>query len=168
MDDSPSTQSQTITPRTAGRPLGSKDKHRRIVRTAQERITFAQAYQAAQARYGARIVRKAFQMAMKGDSRMLVDALNRLMGMPRQSLEVSGPGGQPIRVQAMAGVVLAQLDEGELRGLEALNARLAQAVEPQPALLPAQSGPVEPQPEPEPSITTQPSITTPDLVISGS
>ena len=56
-----------------------------------------------------------------GDSKILIDAANRLMGRPVTSVELSGPGGQPIRMQAAAAVALALSDPVQMAALEAFS-----------------------------------------------
>jgi len=158
-------QTRTDRPRTNnpnGRPPGRRETQPRAPRLDPKiRESFIEVYRRQVESNAQRLVRKSLQMALKGDSRMIIDIFDRYLGKAIQSIELSGPGGGPLRLQAMTAVALAQLDEGELRALEALNQRLAQATEPQPvALLPAQSVSVESQPDPEVGITTQPSITT--------
>jgi hypothetical protein len=58
---------------------------------------------------------------LAGDSKILVDAANRLMGRPVTSVELSGPGGQPVRIQAAAAVALALSDPAQLSALAAFS-----------------------------------------------
>jgi len=71
-----------------------------------------------------RIIRAAIRQATRGDSRALVDVLNRVLGPPSQRLEVTGPGGAPLALQAAAPVALALMSTEELRALLGLQRRL--------------------------------------------
>ena len=67
-----------------------------------------------------------YKAAIKaGDSKILVDAANRLMGRPVTSVELSGPGGEPIRVKAAAVIALALSDPAQMAALEAFSRLVA-------------------------------------------
>jgi len=69
---------------------------------------------------------KAYKKAIQsGDSKIIIDAGNRLMGRPVTSVELSGPGGQPIRLQAAAAVALALSDPAQLSALAAFSRLVA-------------------------------------------
>ena len=108
--------------------------------------TFAQAFSEQLAKKQDKVIEALFTAAIAGDSRILVDLVNRVLGRPTQSIELSGPGGTPLRLQAVTQAALAQLSPSDLDALDRLQARLTPA-----ALPPAPSLPdviVTAQPEP--------------------
>jgi len=110
----------------AGRKRGSPDRTPRESRPVREE--FGSLYRRRMREESAAIVEAAVVASRSGDHRILLDTLARHMGRPVQSLEVSGPGGSPIRLQAMTAVVLAQMSDAELDALESLNRRLVAPV----------------------------------------
>jgi hypothetical protein len=56
-----------------------------------------------------------------GDSKILKDTLDRVLGRPVTAIELSGPGGGPLRVQAASVVALALAAPEQLAALEAFS-----------------------------------------------
>lgn len=75
-------------------------------------------------KHGPAIVKAYFNAAKRGDSKILLDLGNRILGKPRESIELSGPGGAPIALQAAAPIALALMSSEELRALAGFQSRL--------------------------------------------
>jgi len=108
--------------RGAGRPRGVTDSHPRFPTEVKQ--SFAELYRTRIDAEAPAILNAVITSAKGRDSRIIVDLLNRLLGRPALALEISGPGGAPVRLQAMTAVVLAQLSEAEFEVIESLNKRL--------------------------------------------
>lgn len=108
--------------RGRGRPKGSKDILPRIV--APRRRSFRELYDSEVEKHAPKLVKALIKAALRGDSRAQVDLANRVLGKPKETVELSGPGGAPLALQAAAPVALALMTTEELRALAALNRRL--------------------------------------------
>jgi hypothetical protein len=125
----------------AGRKRGAVDRVRREPRPVRE--AFGALYARRMQEESAAIVEAAVTASRSGDNRVLLDTLNRFLGRPVQAVEVSGPGGTPVRLQALAATALALMSTQELRALESFNDRIA-------ALGPAPGGSVTDSAENDP------------------
>ena len=97
------------------------------------RSSFAAYYRDQVSAHLAPLTAQAIRMALAGDSRMLIDTLDRYLGRAPQSLEVSGPQGGPIRLQQVSLIALAQLSADQIAALDTLAQRLTPDT-PQPVL----------------------------------
>lgn len=106
----------------SGRPRGSRD---RLPRVEQRRkASFRELYDTEVEKNAPKIIKAAIEAATRGDSRALVDCLNRVIGPPAQKMELSGPGGTPIALQAAAPIALAMMSTDELRALVSFHKRI--------------------------------------------
>jgi len=112
----------------AGRPLGSKDKVPQV--TKRRRASFREAWDNQLERHAPHIVAAYFRAGIRGDSRILLDLANRILGKPTESIELSGPGGAPIAIQAATATALALMSTAELQALASFAAKTGQSAMP--------------------------------------
>jgi len=106
-----------------GRPKGSRDKLPRV----RGKESFREMYDNEVAKNAGKIVKAAIRAATRGDSRALTDVLNRVLGQPKATLELSGPGGAPIAIQAATATALALMSTAELQALASFAAKTGQS-----------------------------------------
>lgn len=108
-----------------GRPKGAKDKQQRL--SPKLKASFAEAYKTKVEENAERLIDAAINAGTRGDSRMLLDMISRFVGPARSSLELSGPNGAPLQLQAMAAAALVGLSDAQLDALESFHAALQPA-----------------------------------------
>jgi hypothetical protein len=86
--------------------------------------SFQEEFNAGLATNQSKVIAALFRNACAGDSKILIELTNRVLGRVPDRVELSGPGGAPIRLQALASVALSQLSSSELAALDALQSRL--------------------------------------------
>jgi hypothetical protein len=107
----------------AGRPKGKRDSEPRF--EPRTKRTFLEQFHEQIEGNADAIISAYLTACLAGDARVIVDLMNRLLGKPATAIELSGPGGHPVRLEAMTQAALAQLTSAELDALSALNAKLA-------------------------------------------
>ena len=107
----------------AGRPRGRKDSEPRF-EPRTKRSFLAQFHERIEGNADA-IIGAYLTACLAGDARVIVDLMNRLLGKPATTVELSGPGGNAVRLEAVTQAALAQLTGDDLAALGTLNARLA-------------------------------------------
>lgn len=106
----------------AGRRRGSKDKIPRI--PPDRKASFRERFEEAAVKNWDRVVDALVEAAARGDTRAGVEFFNRVLGPSTQKVELSGPGGTPIALQAAAPIALAMMSTDELRALVAFHKRI--------------------------------------------
>lgn len=122
-----STQDQTTTPKRgrggprpgSGRPKGAKDKTKRL--SQKYKATFAERYREQVEIHADKLIQAAITAGTRGDSRMLLDMVTRFVGPARTAVEVSGPNGAPLQLQAMTAAALVSLTDAQLDALSQLH-----------------------------------------------
>ena len=116
-----------------GRPKGSRDRVPRV----RGKATFRELYDNEVEKHAPKIVKAMIRSAIRGDSRAQTDLANRILGKPADQVQLSGPGGTPLVLQAAAPLALALMSTEELRALAGLQVKLGLGqvidLEPQPA-----------------------------------
>lgn len=69
----------------------------------------------------ARVMRAWWKAIDAGDPKIIKDTLDRVMGRPVTAIELSGPGGGPLRIQAASLVALSLAPPEQLAALEAFS-----------------------------------------------
>lgn len=117
-----------------GRPKGAKDTQPRLSRA--NKRTFRERYETAVEKNARQLIDAAIKAGTRGDSRMLLDMVTRFVGPARTSLEISGPNGAPLQLQAMTAAALVSLTDAQLDALAAFHAQLQPAPSGDSALSP--------------------------------
>jgi hypothetical protein len=123
-----SADNQTAPPKRGGRRAGAGRKRgvaNKLPRVSPRvKKTFNELWKDGVLEHGPAMLRAYFRGGRRGDPKILLDFGNRVMGRPRESIELSGPGGTPLLLQTAAPVALALMSTEELRALASLQTRL--------------------------------------------
>ena len=112
----------------AGRPVGVIETRprQRIPPPVRKGLAAEYKAQVVKDADGAQRVMRAWWKAIdSGDSRILKDTLDRVMGRPVTAIELSGPGGGPLLVQAASLVALSLASPEQLDALTAFSRLVA-------------------------------------------